>query len=81
VRYKASGAESDDLVATVRESINHKQIKDKTLVVEPLRPDSLLFIGNLTPEIDDAALRQMFASHGTVERAFVSFFSPASFNI
>ncbi|CAM6121442.1 unnamed protein product [Calypogeia fissa] len=71
VRYEPCGVESDDVVAKVRETINNTQIKDRTLVVEPFRPDALLFIGNLTPEIDDAVLRQMFEPHGTVERAFV----------
>ncbi|BBN17371.1 hypothetical protein MPTK1_7g14020 [Marchantia polymorpha subsp. ruderalis] len=71
VRYEVSDTGGDDVVARVREALSNTEIKDKTLVVEPFRPDSLLFIGNLTPEIDDAVLRQMFEPHGTVERAFV----------
>ncbi|KAK3268986.1 hypothetical protein CYMTET_22545 [Cymbomonas tetramitiformis] len=34
-------------------------------------PGSLLFIGNLGKEVDDAKLREMFESHGALERCFV----------
>ncbi|KAL2612467.1 hypothetical protein R1flu_024159 [Riccia fluitans] len=71
VRYERSDSTDEEVVARVRSALRNTRIKDKMLSVEPFRPDSLLFIGNLTPEIDDVVLRQMFVPHGTVERAFV----------
>ncbi|KAL3683550.1 hypothetical protein R1sor_001572 [Riccia sorocarpa] len=71
VRYQRSDSTDEDVVGRLRSAFSNTRIKDKTITAEPFRPDSLLFIGNLTPEIDDAVLRQMFGPHGTVERAFV----------
>ncbi|KAL2612465.1 hypothetical protein R1flu_024157 [Riccia fluitans] len=71
VRYERSDSTDEEVVGRVRSALSNTRIKDKMLTVEPFRSDSLLFIGNLTPEIDDVVLRQMFGPHGTVERAFV----------
>ncbi|KAJ7563159.1 hypothetical protein O6H91_03G098500 [Diphasiastrum complanatum] len=71
VRFEHSPIGTDNVVTRVTEALNNFQYNTMTLAVEPYRSDSLLFIGNLTPEIDDAQLRSMFEPHGTVERAFV----------
>lgn len=71
IRYDTATAEGEQLVAKVKEKLHNAQLGDRTLLIEAFRSDSLLFIGNLTPDIDDALLRKMFEQHGTVERAFV----------
>eukprot|EP00249_Psilotum_nudum_P019022 c27067_g2_i1 orf=229-2331(+) len=71
IRYEHSSGDADVLVVHVREALNNTKLGDRTLIVEPYRPDSLLFVGNLTPDIDDALLRKMFEPHGRIERAFV----------
>lgn len=71
VRYVYSADDPETVVAKVRENLNNTKLGDRTLIVEPFRLDSLLFIGNLTPDIDDNLLQKMFEPHGTIERAFV----------
>eukprot|EP00249_Psilotum_nudum_P002351 c15342_g1_i1 orf=3-866(-) len=71
IRYEHSSGNSDLLLVKIRGALNNTKLGDRTLIVEPYRPDSLLFIGNLTPDIDDALLHRMFEPHGRIERAFV----------
>lgn len=71
IRYDTATAEGEQLVAKVKEKLHNAQLGDRSLLIEAFRSDSLLFIGNLTPDIDDALLRKMFEQHGTIERAFV----------
>lgn len=70
-RLQASPTEEDEVVSALREALNNTHFKDRTLMVGPFSSDSLLFIGNLTPEIDDELLKEMFEPHGRIERAFV----------
>ncbi|KAJ7548645.1 hypothetical protein O6H91_07G021100 [Diphasiastrum complanatum] len=69
--FEHSSDQDGGLIPRVVEGLNNHEINGKTLVVEAFQSDSLLFIGNLTPDIDDALLRKMFEPHGTIERAFV----------
>ncbi|KAH7441239.1 hypothetical protein KP509_03G030500 [Ceratopteris richardii] len=71
VRYEHQADAGDELLPQVREATNNTKLGEKTLIVEPFRPDSLLFVGNLTPGIDDTGLEEMFKPHGRIERAFV----------
>lgn len=71
IRYDTATAEGEQLVSKVKDKLHNAQLGDRTLLIEAFRSDSLLFIGNLTPDIDDELLRKMFEQHGTVERAFV----------
>ncbi|XP_057864306.2 flowering time control protein FCA isoform X2 [Cryptomeria japonica] len=71
IRYETATAEGEELVAKTKEKLQNAQLGDRTLRIEAFRSDSLLFIGNLTPDIDDELLRKMFEQHGTIERAFV----------
>ncbi|KAH9322359.1 hypothetical protein KI387_016998, partial [Taxus chinensis] len=71
IRYEIATAEGEDLVAKAKEKLHNAQLGDRTLRIEEFRSDLLLFIGNLTPDIDDELLRKMFEQHGTIERAFV----------
>lgn len=71
IRYELHLENGEELLAQVRQATNSTKLGDRTLIVEPFRPDSLLFVGNLTPNIDDASLQAMFEPHGKIERAFV----------
>ncbi|XP_011628628.1 flowering time control protein FCA isoform X3 [Amborella trichopoda] len=70
VRFDSAPGDNQ-LAATVQEKLHNTQLGVRTLLVEAFRADSLLFVGNLTPDIDDSSLRTMFEPHGKVERAFV----------
>ena len=75
VRYELHRENADDFLGEVRQATNSTKLGDKTIIVEPFRPDSLLFIGNLTSSIDDSSLQSMFDAHGKIERGFVSLYS------
>jgi RNA recognition motif-containing protein len=72
VRYELHLENTEDFLGEVRQATNNTKLGGKTMIVEPFRPDSLLFVGNLTPSIDDSSLQSMFDAHGRIERAFVS---------
>ena len=71
IRYDTATAEGEQLVAKLKEKLHNAQLGDWTLLIGAFRSDSLLFIGNLTTDIDNELLRKMFEQHGTVEKAFV----------
>ncbi|XP_077249718.1 uncharacterized protein LOC143889412 isoform X2 [Tasmannia lanceolata] len=70
VRLDSSPGE-DMLVSRIQEKLQNSHLGDRTLRFEPFKTESLLFVGNLTPNIDDSELKNMFEPHGRVERAFV----------
>jgi len=62
-------------VERAKEDLNHTTFKDKKITVTDLPVDSLLFVGNIAPEVEREELRRLFAPYGSIMRAWVCFSS------
>lgn len=74
--WTKSEKEEEEAIEKLKEAVGELVVKEQKLKLENYRPDTLLFIGNIKQDMDDAALREFFKEHGQIERAFVSFCSP-----
>jgi hypothetical protein len=74
--WTKSEKEEEEAIEKLKEAVGELVVKEQKLKLENYRPDTLLFIGNIKQDMDDAALREFFKEHGQIERAFVSVCSP-----